>query len=355
MPMYDTRTPRTICAALMVCACAILSNASASDEESSSSDSAERAPLPPARAGHVTIVTAGFSMDRIVQKFTEQGVKVRARGNVIGSRIDSFIVRDVPFRDALMQLVALRPDWLLFEPADEPGTYEIWDEDSFKEQVLPKQVRAKVFQPRYINAADATKELYPKLTPKIGTATYDARTNKIFVTDLPPVLELFERMLKEIDVDFVTRVFVISHADPIDVAQKLGRMKSDAAPRPEVDERTRQVIVRDRLDVIRRMEQMVETIDIPSHASPKYTPLESWTLSQAGRDSVNITDEAKDDGHGNRNRYTLRLNEPKSFPMFNVDTTVTLLRVNDSGTSWGAEAVFRVEHAPIEIRLKTAR
>lgn len=352
MPLYDTRTPRTICAAIMVCACAILSNASASDEDASVIDSAEHAPASPARPGHVTLVTAGFNIDRIVSKFNEAGVKLRARGKVTGARVDSFIVRDMPVRDALMQLVAVRPDWLLYEPTDEPGTYEIWDRESFNQEVLPKQVRAKVFQPRFINAEDATKELYQKLTPKIGTATFDARTNKIFVTDLPPVLELFERMLEQIDVEFITRVFYISHADPSDIAQKLGRMKSAAAPRPEVDERTRQIIVSDRLDVIRRMEKLVDVLDIEAHASPQYTPLDSWGIVQVRQQNVTIADAADIDEHGQPRTRVLQMNQPEHFKMQAVDTTVTLVRVEDSETSSGAEVIFAVEHAPAEIRLK---
>src|SRR5205814_9442955 len=138
-----------------------------------------------ARTGNVTIVSAGFTIDRILDKFAEFGVVVHAKGDVRGSRIDSFIVRDVPKRQALEDLVASKPDWLLYEPMEAPGTDEIWAQEHFREQVLPRQAKFKVFQPKYISAEDATKELSPNLTPKIGKANYDLHTNKIFVTDLP--------------------------------------------------------------------------------------------------------------------------------------------------------------------------
>ena len=41
-----------------------------------------------------------------------------------------------------------------------------------------------------ITAEEAFKAIQGVLTPNIGTAAYDPRSNKVFVTDLLPVLEL---------------------------------------------------------------------------------------------------------------------------------------------------------------------
>lgn len=210
----------------------------------------------------VTVISAGLTIDRILAKFAEQGVTVAARGKVVGQKIPNYIVRNMPVKDALMQLVNQQPNWLLFEPTDHPGTYEIWDQESYRTEVLPKMVRPKTFVPREITAEEAYKAIQGVLTPNIGTAAFDPRSNKVFVTDLVPVLELVQRLIEQIDVKFVTRVFLIHHAEVQNIAEKLGNLKSPAAPQPEVDERTRQIIVRDRLDVIRQMEQLVETLDI---------------------------------------------------------------------------------------------
>ncbi|MGI8906445.1 MAG: hypothetical protein ACR2IE_08150 [Candidatus Sumerlaeaceae bacterium] len=223
---------------------------------------AQTSPSGPIGDRKITVVSMGFTIDRIVAKFAEQGVTVAARGKVAGQKIPSYIVRNAPIKDALVQLVNSQPNWLLFEPTDRPGTFEIWDQESYRTEVLPRMVRQKTFLPREITAEEAYKAIQGVITPTIGTAAYDPRSNKVFVTDLLPVLELVQRLIEQIDVKFLTRVFLIHHADINSIAEKLGNMKSPAATAPEVDERTRQIIVRDRLDVLRQMDLMVETLDI---------------------------------------------------------------------------------------------
>ncbi|MGI8905914.1 MAG: secretin N-terminal domain-containing protein [Candidatus Sumerlaeaceae bacterium] len=351
--MFETREPRLGLAVLTICGFAIISNASAS-EETSDTEPAERAPsINSTKPGHISIVSMGFTIERVLGQFAEQGMKVRARGKVAGTKLGPFVVRNVPLRDALDELVRQGSDWMLYQPTDDPGTFEIWDQNSYNDQVLPTQVKFKIFQPKHMNADDATKSIWPALTPKISRATYDPRSNKLFVTDLPDALARIERLLAEMDVPLPTRVFTIAHADVNSVGEKLERMRSPAAPHPEIDERTRQVIVRDRQEKIREMELLVETLDIEAKTISKDTPLQSWKLTAIRDEAAVVEDYSDRSGRGKPVSRTLRKGRPEHLTLAGVETTVTLTELPDFHTSGtGAIALFRVDRAPVDVGLK---
>jgi type II secretory pathway component GspD/PulD (secretin) len=210
----------------------------------------------------ITLVFNEGPIERVVSELSRKsGRNVAARGKTSGQKV-TLLVRDMPIERVLDIVVNQKPNWLWYKPEDQPNTYEIWDHESFRAEVLPRQVRQKVFVPREITAEEAYKAIQGVLTPNIGAASFDPRSNKIIVTDLPYVLELIQRLIEQIDVKFMTRVFYIAHADVNSIAEKLANLKSPAAPAPEVDERTHQIIVRDRIEIIRQMELLVETLDI---------------------------------------------------------------------------------------------
>lgn len=190
---------------------------------------------------------------------SKTGKNIAARGKVPGQRA-SLIVRQKPLERVLDQLVNTKPNWLWIKEG--PNNYEVWDQESFRAEVLPRRVRQKVYVPHEITAEEAYKAIQGVLTPNIGAASFDPRSNKLIVTDLPEVLELIQRLIEQLDVKFITRVFYIAHGDVSAIAEKIAALKSSAAPAPDVDVRTHQIIVRDRLDQIQQMELLVETLDI---------------------------------------------------------------------------------------------
>lgn len=231
------------------------------------------------------LVKGAFSstIEFVSQQISKQtGKNIVPRGKTVGQRVQ-LLEKDTPLETVLNHIVGQHPNWLWYKPEEQPNTYEIWDQESFRTEVLPRQVRQKVFIPREIPAEDAYKAITGVLTPNIGTASYDARSNKVIVTDLPYVLELIQRLIEAIDVKFITRVFYIAHADVNTIAEKISNLKSPAAPAPEVDIKTHQIIVRDRLDVIRTMELLVETLDI----GPE---IRVYDLNNLGWDGANRAD-----------------------------------------------------------------
>jgi type II secretory pathway component GspD/PulD (secretin) len=247
------------------------------------SPTADQAAVGPDGQRLVTAQHVEGPIDRVLSDLSRKsGKNIVARGKTPGQRV-TLLARNEPLERALDKLVNSKPNWLWYKPEGSPDTYEIWDQESFRAEVLPRQVRQKVFVPREITAEEAFKAIQGVLTPNIGAASFDPRSNKVIVTDLPYVLELIQRLLDQIDVKFITRVFYIQHADINAMAEKLSNLKSPAAPAPEVDERTRQIIVRDRLEIIRQMELLVETLDI----GPE---MKVYDLNNLGWEGANIQD-----------------------------------------------------------------
>ncbi|MBN1902151.1 type II secretion system protein GspD, partial [Candidatus Sumerlaeota bacterium] len=77
----------------------------------------------------------------------------------------------------------------------------------------------------------------------------------------PQVIELIKRLLDEIDVQLIWRAFYIRHADVSAIADKLKNYKSGPGT-IEVDPKTHQIIVYDIFQNIKRMEMLVEVLDM---------------------------------------------------------------------------------------------
>jgi len=297
--------------------------------------------------GNVWIVAANWSLDRVAQKLSEAtSTTVFVRGKANNRRVDTLILRDVPFDTAITRIVNLFPDLIVHRPDDK--TVEIWDQESYRAEVLPKSARQKVFVPRHITAEELHKAISGVLTPNIGRAAYDPRSNKVFVTDLPSVLELIQRLMEEIDISFVSRVFHISNGDVSEIAENLANLKSPAAPPPIVSERTRQIIVQDRLDKIREMELLVEILDVGDLGPAAGTPLLRWRAAGIEGDELLMRDEKG-------KQVKIKRGEPVRF---HDDRTgkaagrLTLKYLPDKETSIpGRVAVFTIERDPIELEI----
>lgn len=187
----------------------------------------------------------------------QSGVKVIAQGKTAGQALD-ILVQQVTVEESLNQIIAGK-DWLWRKLPT--GEYEIWDKASFRAQVLPTLVQQRTFQLSHVTAEDAAKAIRGVLTKDIGNVAVEPRTNKLIVTDLPQVLEAVERLLAEIDVDLIFRVFYIRHADVGVVADKLKLYKS-APGTIEIDERTHQILVEDNQTAIQQMEMLVQILDV---------------------------------------------------------------------------------------------
>lgn len=221
---------------------------------------AQETPAPDTQP-RMTLHARDLPAEQVLARFQHQlGVPIYAKGGVSRQRVAWFSVRDVPVHEALRRLLSDN-NWVLHAPEGGPSFYEVWDRESYQATVLPRQARMKTYALKHITSEEAAQAVAGLLTPGIGNTIFDARSNKLFVLDLPYALERVEAMLGHIDVGFITRVFRVSRPDVQEMADKLSRLKSPAASDPVADVRTRQIIVRDTPAAIRKMEFLLETLD----------------------------------------------------------------------------------------------
>ena len=220
---------------------------------------AEKAAAPSGQEPIATLMHKGGQLSQVLMQLKKQtGVNVVPRGAKIADlKIDIFAQKE-PVSQILQKIAS--SNGLIIHQIDAMN-YEIMDEKTYQTEVLPREVIRKVFILKYIKSEEARKALQNVLTKNIGQMAADPRTNKLIVTDLPQVVELIKRLLDEIDVQLMTRVFYIRHAEVADIADKLQNYKS-APGTIDVDPKSHQIIVTDIFQNIKRMEMLVELLDV---------------------------------------------------------------------------------------------
>ena len=200
-------------------------------------------------------------INRILSEFTDQtGIAVVAYGKAGETQ-------------ATMSGENMTPEQFLTRLADqnklvwrktEEG-YQLWDEATYKTEVLPTRVQQKIFIPVHIKADDFYDAIKRSniITPDVGGAWVDKRSNQVVVVDLPEKLAMVQDLQNLIDVPQYTRIFHIKYADPEEIAKKIDDMGLKSEPGTiEVDPLNRTIIVRDVLANIQRMESLIEMLDV---------------------------------------------------------------------------------------------
>lgn len=254
---------------LLTAALLVLSPAGASAQENNE----DREP------GRRIVPNAIFNEQRIEQVLTviqsETGVSITAFGRVPGERISVF-ERDIELENLLNRITTPK-GWVWWRLDD--GGYGIADEAWYQSNILPTLTIIKIFRPDHVRASELQQSISSLLTQGIGSAQPDDRTNKLIVEDLPEVIERIERLIREIDVQLMTRVFYIRNGDVADIAQKIETYKSDPGT-IEVDAKTHQIIVTDLLSNIKRMELLIDILDV----GPEIVIYDVHNIGLEGRD-----------------------------------------------------------------------
>ncbi len=220
---------------------------------------AEQGPAPEPEEPRVTATFRNAKIEVVLLALsTQANVRISVEGKAVGSRVDQLVVRDVPLSEAL-DAITQPKGFIWWRKKD--GSYGIADKAYYEQTVWPESVIQRIFRPEHISAEDFEKAIKGVLTPKIGKSAIDPRTNKVIVTDLPAVIELITRLLQEIDVQLVTRVFQIRHANVEDVAKQIEDYRSGPGT-IKTDPRTHQIIVTDLLQNIKRMEMLIDVLDV---------------------------------------------------------------------------------------------
>lgn len=189
---------------------------------------------------------------------SRSGVPITPLGSINNQSI-TVIARDETV-EGVLKKITLPNGWRYWRTKDGTG-FNVADEAYYVENVLPELAITKIFRPDHVKAAELEASISSMLTPGIGTINPDARTNKLIVFDLPEVMERIETLIRAIDVQLFTRVFYIRHSEVTEVAEKIESYKSEPGT-IEVDEKTHQIIVTDLLSNIKKMELLIDILDV---------------------------------------------------------------------------------------------
>lgn len=215
-------------------------------------------PPPPIQEPLVTATFKDGKIEQVLMALSQQtDIQITPEGKAVGLRV-TIIAKDVPLTKALDMIC--QPKSLVWWKKKD-GSYGIADKAYYEQNVLPDSAIQRIFRPDHIKAEDFEKAIKGTLTPKIGRVAIDPRTNKVIVTDLPAVIELITRLLQEIDVQLVTRVFQVNYADVQEIAKQIEDYKSGPGT-IKVDPKTHQIIVTDLLQNIKRMEMLIDVLDV---------------------------------------------------------------------------------------------
>jgi type II secretory pathway component GspD/PulD (secretin) len=118
----------------------------------------------------------------------------------------------------------------------------------------------RIFTLKY---ADISK-LAPMLNSvktKTGKVTSDIRTNTLVVIDTPEVIAHIERLVKELDVEIVSKTFTLKHAEVSKIEKKLQKIISKGA-RISIDESTNKITVQDIAVNVELVAAMIQEWDV---------------------------------------------------------------------------------------------
>ncbi len=210
-------------------------------------------------SGLVELPPASLAFDMILSEIKDQtGITVATHGKMPDKV--SAGGEGMTIETALNKICG--PNKLQWTKSDDGTGYDLWDEQTYREEYQSQKTEQKIFTPQHIDAEFFSEAVTKAnlLTKNVGSIQTDKRTNQVIVIDMPGVLARVQALLDLLDVALVTRVFYIKYANIEELVKKLEEYKSEPGT-IEVDEKLRLVIVKDVLANIQRMESVVELLD----------------------------------------------------------------------------------------------
>ncbi|MEN6624873.1 MAG: secretin N-terminal domain-containing protein [Candidatus Sumerlaeia bacterium] len=218
----------------------------------------EALPTAAPESPRATLIVSDFDLERVLDSLREQtGVKIEARGKSNQVRIQKLQIQDSPLEEILERIT--KPNNLVWV-RQSPSLYQIYDQETYTQEVVRKQAIRHSFQLSYISATELENIIKPILTPDVGVSSADARTNRLIVTDLPDKINIIENIKAEFDVQLYSMVFELQNADPDELASRLKEIASESAE-IQVDTVNRIIVVKDTFERIKQMEQLVALLD----------------------------------------------------------------------------------------------
>ncbi len=211
---------------------------------------------PPAQP-KVSLFIRQYSMQNALDELRQQtGITFEARGKATEPKID-LSVDEIPLDEVLDRIA--KPNNLVWVQIS-PTLYRIYDQETYKTEVISKQTIRKSIQLHYINATELDGVIKPMLQEGIESSTADARTNRLIVQALPDKMSIIQDIVNEFDVQLYSMVFEIQNADTEEIGNRLHEIASESAE-IQVDPVNRVIVVKDTFERIKQMESLVAVLD----------------------------------------------------------------------------------------------
>jgi len=164
----------------------------------------------------------------------------------------------------LFMVMAIFGNNLLAQQAIETGL-QMQPTDTSVEQLsvsvasaVPAEKQTKIFQIKYTSVSDILNMVQTQLSPT-GKITKDDRTNLLIVVDTPATIKKIEDLIASVDIPLETAIIPIKFADVQDVAREL--LSTNPHLKINVDTRTSNLLITDIPSKIAQIRALVEQME----------------------------------------------------------------------------------------------
>jgi general secretion pathway protein D len=128
-------------------------------------------------------------------------------------------------------------------------------------KTIDAPTKTEVYKLKHIPGEPLVAKLQEMLSPKIGNVKFDNLSNTLFIKDTPKKLAEILKYLSDIDASRETRVFEINNAKADDLAKTIGPMLTKDVGSIEFDARSNTLVVTDIPPKIEEIRTMIFALD----------------------------------------------------------------------------------------------
>ena len=119
----------------------------------------------------------------------------------------------------------------------------------------------QVYKLLHISGESLVAKLQEMVSPKIGNVKFDSLSNKLFIKDTPKKLKEIMKYITQIDIPRETKVFSVNYAKADELAKTIGQMLTKDVGSIEFDARSNTLVVTDIPPKIEEIGSMILALD----------------------------------------------------------------------------------------------
>ncbi len=209
--------------------------------------------------GVITLELQGVNILDVLKLLSKRsGLNIVAGKNVQGQV--SLFLQEVKVMDALMTI--LETSELAY--VEDRGIIKVITKKEY-EDLYGKPYRDTRETRRYDLLYTKAENLVPVLTQMkstFGKIVPESRTNTLIITEATDILKDMEQMIQRADQPYESKVFKLRYAKADELGAKLQKIIQPSSGSLEVDEKSNRIFVRDSVERVQQIEDMITAFDI---------------------------------------------------------------------------------------------